>query len=77
MLAPPWQKINARRHTCHWWQDLAKSRLSAMTTFFIILVLVAGVAATLSAIVHDDRGQLSPPRSRAADPTFTPPSVLR
>ena len=48
-----------------------------MTTLLLILVIVAGVAATLDAIVRDDRGQLPPPGSRPSDPSFTPPSVLR
>jgi hypothetical protein len=76
MLAPKWQKINGRRHNCHWWQDLARRRLSAMALLLLIIVIVAAVAATMNAIARDDRGQLPPPGSRSVDPAFLPPSTL-
>lgn len=40
----------------------------------LLLVIVALVAATVHAIVRDDRGQLAPPSSRAVDPAFLPPA---
>ena len=43
-------------------------------TFFIIFVIVAAVAATVHAIVRDDRGQLPPPKYHRPDPTFLPPA---
>jgi hypothetical protein len=46
-----------------------------MTYFLLLLVIVAGVAATLHAIRRDDRGQLPPPGSRRADATFLPPAA--
>ncbi len=45
-------------------------------TFFILLVIVAVVAATVHAIVRDDRGQLPPPSSHAVDRSFVPPASL-
>ena len=47
-----------------------------MTTLLIILVIVAGVAATLDAIVRDDRGHRPPPDSHPVDPAFLPPATL-
>lgn len=44
-------------------------------TFFIFFVIVAAVAATVHAIVRDDRGQLPPPGSHRPDPTFLPPAA--
>lgn len=43
-------------------------------TFFILIAIVAGVAATFYATVRDDRGQLPPPGSHAVDPSFLPPA---
>lgn len=47
-----------------------------MTFFILLLVIVAGVAATVHAIVRDDRGQLPPPGSQQVDPEFLPPAAL-
>ena len=44
-------------------------------TFFILLVIVAGVAATVHAILRDDRGMLPPPGSHRVDPSFLPPAA--
>jgi hypothetical protein len=41
-------------------------------TFFILLVIVAVVAATVHATLRDDRGQLPPPDSHQPDPEFLP-----
>lgn len=48
-----WQKINAERHSCHWWQDLRGSSISAMETVILLLALVAGFAL-LVRYVHRD-----------------------
>ncbi|MDZ5620565.1 hypothetical protein [Nocardioides bizhenqiangii] len=45
-------------------------------TYFILLVIVAAVAATVHAIVRDDRGQLPPPTSHSVDQAFRPPASL-
>ncbi len=43
-------------------------------TFFILIVIVAGVAATVHAIVRDARGPVAPPTSHVVDPSFLPPA---
>ena len=45
-------------------------------TFFLLLVIVAGVAATMFAIVRDARGPVPPPASHSVDPSFVPPASL-
>lgn len=45
-------------------------------TYFLLLVIVAGVAATVNALVRDGRGPVRPPASHKVDPTFLPPSTL-
>ena len=44
-------------------------------TFLLLLMIVAGVAATMHAIFRDDRGQLPPPGSHRSDRTFLPPAA--
>jgi hypothetical protein len=57
-----WQQINGVWHFCHWWQDYAVSRISAMfTVAIILLVLAAGVG--LLVIPQDGYGKRPPPRS--------------
>ena len=46
-----------------------------MTTAILILALVAIVAATVKAILRDERGHLPSPRSNQVDPAFLPPSA--
>ncbi|WP_188113627.1 hypothetical protein [Nocardioides humilatus] len=43
-------------------------------TFFLLLMLLIPVAATLHALLRDDRGQLPPPSSHPTDPGFAPPA---
>ncbi len=42
----------------------------------LLMVTVALVAATVHAIVRDDRGRPAPPTSRTVDPAFLPPASL-
>lgn len=53
MVPHPWQKINADRHSCHWWQDLCRSMISAMETMILILALVSGFALLARYVHHD------------------------
>jgi hypothetical protein len=43
-------------------------------TYFILLLIVAGIAATVHAIVRDSRGHAAPPTSHTVDPSFLPPA---
>jgi hypothetical protein len=69
-----WQKINARWHSCHSWQDRARGMITAMTTFLLLALVVAAVlgiaAATVRVISNDGRGYARPPRSHYEDPRF-------
>ena len=43
-------------------------------TFFILLMILAGIAATFYTTVRGGRSQLPPPTSHAVDPSFLPPA---
>jgi hypothetical protein len=45
-------------------------------TYLILLLIVAGVAATVHAIVRDARGPVPPPTSHSVDPSFLPPASV-
>lgn len=44
-------------------------------TYFILFLIVAGIAATVHALVRDSRGPAAPPSSHTVDPTFLPPAL--
>ena len=60
-VAAVWQKINAGRLFCHWWQESAQSMISAMT-IALILLLLAGLGALLAWVRHD--GLLASPAAK-------------
>jgi hypothetical protein len=78
-----WQEIDADCHPCHWWQDLNRSSITAMTLTGILLLaltllLTAAVLVGLVALVGSDGARTrrtDPPRSHPADP-FDPRSRL-
>lgn len=43
-------------------------------TLFLLFIIVAGVAATVHAILRDAHGPAAPPTSRSVDPSFLPPA---
>jgi len=45
-------------------------------TYFILFLIVAGVVATVHALVRDGRGPVAPPTSHSVDPTFLPPASV-
>ena len=38
---------------CHWWQDRAKSMISAMTTALLLLLLIAVLGMLVAWVRHD------------------------
>jgi hypothetical protein len=53
-VPPLWQKINALRHFCHWWQNREGRRLTAMTTIAFLILMIAALAALRVWVRHDD-----------------------
>ena len=43
-------------------------------TYLLLLLVVAGVVATVHALVRDGRGPAAPPTSHDVDPSFLPPA---
>jgi hypothetical protein len=75
-----WQKINERCHSCHSWRNLIGSRLSAMTTATVLILIVALavaaiIAETLREAFHDGPAPQGPPRSHPDDARFLPPGA--
>jgi hypothetical protein len=78
MLTRIWQKIDASRHPCHWWQHSQQRRITAMALLIIILMAAAltgiGWAAKHFYEYVDKDGygrspaQHTPPRSHHRDP---------
>jgi hypothetical protein len=82
-----WQKIDARWHPCHWWQDLMQSSITAigspqpqevtMATAIALFVVLAGSAAILGMAVHAlvilVRNDGYYPRRRPSAPVSEPP----
>ena len=63
-----WRNVNGHRQFCHSWRVLVERRLSAMTTFWIVLALVAAawlVARLVVTLRHDGLGSAQPPASHA------------
>ena len=56
MLDHCWQKINAPCHSCHSWQELDESMISAMTTILFVLTLLAGLSALVAYARNDHFG---------------------
>ena len=70
-----WQKIDALCHSCHWWQYLAQSMITAMNiipflaTVFVILATAYLVFSLVSFVAGDGASlrHRTPPRSHPAD----------
>jgi hypothetical protein len=70
-----WQEIDSGRHYCHWWQDLDRSSITAMSLLLIVLVLsLAAIAWSVRAIFHDGPSA-RPPRSHGVDTDFVAPTA--
>jgi hypothetical protein len=71
-MAQDWQEIDATCRFCHWWQKRAPARLSAMTTFLLILfaaAMIALVGYLLAVTIRSDGyGSTRPPAGRPRDP---------
>jgi hypothetical protein len=71
-MHPDWQKINDTWHICHSWQESHGRRITAMTTFLVLLAL-AGIAYTgyLVSLLRSDgyghRAASGLPRSHRPD----------
>ena len=75
MVADDWQKINAAWQSCHSWQDVWHSMITAMTFLMILLALaIVAIAATLRDVLTD-RGRPHAPTSHFEDPTFRAPAA--
>ncbi len=74
MVTQSWQKINVEWHSCHSWQNLQNSMITAMTFIIILLVVAAILAAyTVRLALHDGQGPQRPPVSHFQDPDFFAP----
>lgn len=70
-MHPDWQQINVRWLFCHWWRDLDRRSITAMTFLMIALaVAVLLMIATIRAIRHDGFGPQRPPASHFEDDRF-------
>jgi len=77
-----WQEIDGTGHTCHWWQNIADSSISAMDIAPLIW-LIAGLALAVytlhlvRVVRDDDRGHAfthrPSPQSHLTDSTAWPP----
>lgn len=73
-MHPDWQKINARCHFCHWWQDHDWRMINAMTYLYLMLILAAALSIhSVLMVLHDGRGPQRPPASHFEDPQFRSP----
>ncbi len=73
-----WQEINGEWHSCHWWQDPVRRRITAMTFLILMSVLAAVmIAHSLRLVAHDGRGPQRPPASHFLDPDFRSPAAGR
>jgi hypothetical protein len=76
ILTQTWQKINAVWHSCHSWQDRARSMITAMTFLLILLAVAVLLSAdTVRRVLHDGQGPQRPPASHFQDPDFLAPSA--
>ena len=70
-----WQKITDHCHFCHWWQNPAERRITAMIIFFALLAFLTLLGVIdLARLLGTDR-PARPPRSHHADP-FEPHRIL-
>jgi hypothetical protein len=51
-----WQKIEGRRHSCHWWQEHDWRMITAMTDILITSLVVLGLLIALAGLVLFARG---------------------
>jgi hypothetical protein len=71
-----WQEINAGWLFCHWWRNVVRRRLAAMTYLMILLAIVVVMSAeTIRLAVRDGRGPQRPPRSHLDDSRFQSPAL--
>jgi len=73
-----WQKIDAQCPSCHSWQEIVESMITAMTTALILLavaLLIAVAFATLRDVHNDGYGRRRPPESHPRD--LFDPSIHR
>ena len=52
-MDPDWQKINEACHYCHSWPILDRRRITAMTTFALLIALIALTVALVRYARHD------------------------
>jgi hypothetical protein len=65
-----WQKVDGVRQICHLWQEVAACRLTAITTFLLIALIVSLAVAAATAMARwlgDDGGPRHSPLPRAED----------
>ncbi len=67
MLACLWQQINVGRHTCHWWQETIRRRITAMTLLILFLALTSLLVLLVRVVGHDGYGSNPAPRSHRPD----------
>lgn len=74
MMAQSWQKIDAGCHSCHSWQDLQRSMITAMTEITVLLIatlivaaIVGTIVVTLREVLSDGVGHPRAPRSHVPD----------
>ncbi len=77
-MAQIWQKIDARWHSCHSWQDRCRSMITAMTEITVLIVsalivaaIVGTIVVTLREVFSDGGHHPRSPRSHVPD-TFDP-----
>jgi hypothetical protein len=56
--AEQWHFSFVERQICHWWQEQAEGRITAMTGFVLLLLIVAAIAVGLEAHYRRVRDQL-------------------
>lgn len=77
-MAQSWQEIDAQCLSCHSWQEVYESMITAMTAVLILLAVALIVAIAFAALrdVHDDGyGRRLPPASHPRD--MFDPSIHR
>lgn len=70
-----WQEIDAQWLACHWWQDVTRSILTAMSilTFLVTVLAVLAMAFVVFTVVHLvstdglQGSRRTPPRSHHTD----------
>ena len=74
-MALVWQKVDGDRHSCHWWQEINGSKLTAMTTFLaasVLLLLLVGISLLLERSLRRTTGLPRMPFGADADRDIDP-----